>query len=394
MRNLLSFVCALILATSLHAQMSPSFFGMTINHATWNPPTPWPKVGFSGVRLWDTSTSWAEIEPSKGVYDWAQFDAWLALAKTHNVDVIYTFGSVPCWAAEKCAGEWNYGPPKDLRDWDEFVRAVVARANGRIQYYEIWNEPNVSGDWTDRLGTLLELARHAYKTVKEIDPKAQVLTPSPSIGHCSSGSYETPQCWFADYLKAGGGCCADVIAFHGYLGEHPDTGKLLSFIAEIRSVLNSRGESSKPLWDTEFSWGDSSSTADPAAFLARATILQASAGIQRMYWYAWDNGKFGTLWRRGEGVLPAGSAYDEVQRWLVGGTFISPCKCADKIWVCTLVRTGGDPAIIAWAQGGSGTYTPLPKYTTRTDLSGRVGRIATPSILLTPRPELLETGRQ
>ena len=130
MRNVLPFLCALILATGLHAQVPPSFFGMTINHATWNPPTPWPKVGFAGIRLWDTSTSWTEIEPSKGVYDWAQFDAWLALAKAHNVDLIYTFGSVPCWAAEKCVGEWNYGPPKDIRDWDEFVRAVVNRANG------------------------------------------------------------------------------------------------------------------------------------------------------------------------------------------------------------------------------------------------------------------------
>jgi hypothetical protein len=113
-----------------------------------------------------------------------------------------------------------------------------------------------------------------------------------------------------------------------------------------------------------------------------------------MYWYAWDNDKFGTLWSRGEGVLSAGSAYDEVRRWIVGGSFDSPCKRADKIWVCTIVRTGSDPAIIAWAQGGGGTYTPLPKYKTRTDLSGAVAPITSPSILLTPRPELLETGRQ
>src|SRR3982750_4557233 len=41
---------------------------------------PWPTVPFGGLRLWDTSTGWAQINTSEGVYDWSTLDAFASAA--------------------------------------------------------------------------------------------------------------------------------------------------------------------------------------------------------------------------------------------------------------------------------------------------------------------------
>ena len=51
----------------------------------------WPSVPLGSIRLWDTHTTWNDLEPSKGAYNWSLLDGYLALAQAHNVDVLYTF---------------------------------------------------------------------------------------------------------------------------------------------------------------------------------------------------------------------------------------------------------------------------------------------------------------
>ena len=70
----------------------------------------------------------------------------------------------------------------------------------------------------------------------------------------------------------------------------------------LRQMMQGRELSSKPVFDTEASWGRASTMgfeADEdfeAGFLAQFYILHRSAGIERFYWYAWNNQEFGTLW--------------------------------------------------------------------------------------------------
>ena len=69
-----------------------TFFSMVM-HPQALTGMPWPSVGFGGIRLWDTNTTWALINTSRGVYDWTLLDPWLDLAQAHGVDVLYTFWS-------------------------------------------------------------------------------------------------------------------------------------------------------------------------------------------------------------------------------------------------------------------------------------------------------------
>ena len=75
--------------------LSHAFFGLSYTQIE---ASHYPSVPFGGVRLWDTNTSWAQIETSRGSYTWTDLDIWLRNISSHGQDAMYTFGRVPHWA--------------------------------------------------------------------------------------------------------------------------------------------------------------------------------------------------------------------------------------------------------------------------------------------------------
>jgi hypothetical protein len=73
-----------------------SFFAMNVDHLTSG--TPWPEVPVRTIRLWDTSTKWANLEASEGSYNWNNLDAQINMARANGSQVLYTFGGIPPWA--------------------------------------------------------------------------------------------------------------------------------------------------------------------------------------------------------------------------------------------------------------------------------------------------------
>src|SRR6185295_6260917 len=57
-----------------------SFFGLSISQIN---ASHFPTVPFGGVRLWDTNTSWSQIEISSGTYSWSELDTWLRSVSSH-----------------------------------------------------------------------------------------------------------------------------------------------------------------------------------------------------------------------------------------------------------------------------------------------------------------------
>jgi hypothetical protein len=343
------------------ATVPASFFDMTINKNT----TPWPTDTFYGQRLLGTGTLWGDIETASGVYSWTTLNKFVANVQTHGVDLIYTFLGVPNWASSKpndtSCSTWNGScdPPIDLNAdgtganayWDSFVTAIATHVGTSVEYWELWDEPNVAGYANPKTWTTaqwIRMASDARQIILNINPNAKIL--SPGIGAGTS--------WLTNFLAAGGGSYVDIIAFHGYANP-PETA--VSLIQPVQSAMAAGGVASLPLWDTEASWGLDTVLPDldmQAGSVARLQLIQATNGVARLYWYGWDFSNRGTLWQpntatgcttanNGGYICPAGIAYGQVSSWMAGAV-LSGCSSSGTIWTCTLARPGGYLAQVMW----------------------------------------------
>lgn len=333
------------------------FFGLHIHRAFSK--TPWPSVPFGSWRLWDARVHWPQVEIGRNRWDWDILDREVELAEKHHVDLLMTFGFTPDWAGsgpvEQLPGRFPGGRRRevvrdvaDLEDWRNYIRTQAMRYKGRILYYEIWNEPNLPGNRI--IGTperMLTLAKEAYVTLKQVDPNIKVISPSP----VNPNGIE----WLDRYLELGGGQYADIIGYHFYVRTRPEA--MLKLILPVKEVMRKHGMGDKPLWNTESGWIRSPLTdqIDPVqqapGWTARAYILNWAAGVQRFYWYAWDDDGGDSIPFTDEDEASAtisAHAFAEVQKWLIGSRMESCARDSNSTWVCKLTRESHRSAWILW----------------------------------------------
>lgn len=121
----------------------------------------------------------------------------------------------------------------------EKVREAVTRFKGRVQFWEIVNEPNFSMK-PEEYAALL---KQVYPLIKELDPQAQVL--GPAVCGIQLG-------WHEALFQAGAGPSLDAISIHDYEGnESIDPGHWRWKVGALRALLDRYGLGGKELWQTE-----------------------------------------------------------------------------------------------------------------------------------------------
>jgi hypothetical protein len=383
------------MTSTVAAQVQPTTFGMHMQRAILS-QQPYPSVSFGSQRLWNSATGWAQINTSPGIYKWGVLDQWMELAATHNVKLLYTFGHTPKWASSapnntNCSNEaGSCAPPEDLnRDgtgtnqhWKDFVSAIANHAAGRIKHWEIWNEPSNAWEWTGTQAQMVRMAKDARQIILSIDPAAQIVSPSIGI---STTMYQS---WMEAFLNAGGGQYVDIIAFHGYIHHPPNEPVAEDFIPkfnQFKTMVANHGQSGKPLWDTEGSWGKTAKTGftnpdKQAGFTARFSLLNVSSGVSRFFWYEWNNQESGTLWKPDPNnpsapgtLLKPGIAYRTVRSWIVNNKLTSKCAAgSDSIWRCEFTRPNATQIMPVWYPGGSKTFIAAAKFRKYQDVYGNI----------------------
>lgn len=402
-----------------YCQVPAAYFGMDLNPGVVRQPpplwsNPWPVVPIGSLRLWDAGVAWAQINTAQGVYNWRILDEWLQDVQTFNIqEVLYTFGQTPQWASshpDDPICPWGPGecdPPKDLKTdgsgpdqiWKDFVTAIASRSAGRIKYWEIWDEPKNTYFWHGTVPQMVRMAKDAREVILSIDPQAVMLTP-PSRGP-----------WQLLYFAAGGANYADIVSYHGYAYEpgcivYPRASDELLLTTSIREVMSIYGQSSKPVWDSETSWGRTAQTCFfdedlQAAYLAQSFMLQWSAGVERVFWYMYNNQIWGTLWTPDPqhpsypGTLhKAGVAYEQVYKWMVGMSMTGSCAVSRTTWTCNFTGSNGYLAEALWDtsetcdNGTCGTrkYKVSSEYISYLTLDGSRIKITNGKVLIGAKP--------
>lgn len=330
--------------------------------------TRWPFVRFGTWRLWDAGVTWNNIEPQRGQYHFEKLDRLIGLAQAHGVEPVFVLGVTPQWASSRPGESSPYGPgasaePRDIHDWENFVRTLAIRYKGRIHYFELWNEPQYSdfeqatgGFYSGTLASLVRLGRSASRVLKEVDPGNQLITP----GFTGAGDR------LERFLAAGGRDFSDIIAFHFY-ALTPE--QMLQKIRAVQQIMREQGVGDRELWNTEQGYEVVGPNAKipgnlgfevrdietEAAYILRSFVLAAAAGVRRFYFYSWER-----LLAENETVpTVAANALGTTVRWLKGAS-VDSCASEDgAVWTCSLSR-GGRKAWMVWNASGEFDWT-IPK---------------------------------
>ncbi len=130
-------------------------------------------AGFSWVKQ---NFGWRDIEGAKGQFDWTITDRIMDQIDEFGLNVLVRLDHQPAWAG---GGFPLTGPPDNLQDFADFCRAVAERYRGRVDAYQIWNEPNLAREWggqTPDPARYVEMLKLAYSAIKSVDPGAIVIT--------------------------------------------------------------------------------------------------------------------------------------------------------------------------------------------------------------------------
>lgn len=255
-------------------------------------------VGWTRVRF-----QWAEVQ-ANGPDTWtpqvsdAQIDAEIAAGR----EVIGLLIGIPDWARDAQQLPRGLSLPYDdpQNTWGVFVQQIVARYNGRITHWIIWNEPDIAATeiahtWDGSVADFAQLQRVAYLAAKEVNPAAVIHLSAFTYWADVYAGTEQYMVRLLDALLADPDASAnhayfDVATAHLYF-QPSQVYDLLQLFTEI---LRERGLT-QPIWLVETnappmddpSWSVPAPTLrvtlpEQAAFMPQALALALAAGAERI----------------------------------------------------------------------------------------------------------------
>ncbi|KAF0161823.1 MAG: glycosidase-like protein [Rhodocyclaceae bacterium] len=339
------------------------YFGLHIHRS--DAGTAWPKVPFGSWRLWDAYVGWANLEPRRGEWDFARLDRYVAMAGITRVDILLPLAMTPRWASARPDESSAYRPgniaePASIADWSNYVATVGKRYKGKIVHYEVWNEPSDSSHYSGTVQTLVKLVCEARRVLKEIDPAIRIVSPASAGG----GRHID---YLDQFLAAGGKNCIDIVGHHFYVFKQAPEA-MVPLIRQVRNVMRRNGVGAMPLWNTETGWWIENRDGTPdhpmvakggwkrldqdkeaGEYVFRAFLLARAEGVERFYWYAWDN-------RYGLGLIEptTGELKPMTESWrglvqkLEGARDLG-CRQKAARWQCDFVDKHGNRESYSWA---------------------------------------------
>ncbi|WP_296604008.1 hypothetical protein [Nocardioides sp.] len=345
-----------------------------------------PDAPIGALRLWDSGTSWRDLETRPGGFTWTTLDTAVATVERMRARPLLVLGQTPTFHASKPREEAPYGAGAasmpDLGAWRRYVTAVAQRYGDRIDY-QIWNEANVVQYWTGTPRQMAQLTLTASKAIRKVVPKATIVAPAFPL------RLESQQAWFADFWSlqstrvdlAGAVDAASVQLYPSAEGLPEDQATLLDI---AREVLAENGID-LPVWNTEINFGLQGGPEPPAipaelqrAFLMRTYLLDAGLGLPRVYWYSWNIGRIANTYLTEEDLTTetlAGKSFDVVRDWLEG-TRVEGCTLGDRepgVWEC-VARGEGEVRTFWWKPRGPAVRVTSPDATSWSDAGGAVTR--------------------
>ena len=226
---------------------------------------PWYDIEISAKGNFDDCRN-----PPKCISAWDKYDQIVNLAASYNLELLVRLSSPPDWTRADKSARGAFAPPDNLADYADYAAAVATRYQGRIRFYQIWNEPNIYDEWGNQPvdpEAYTRLLCAAYQRLKQVDPNIVVvsgaLAPTAELGApLESGGNNLNDTIFLQRMYAAGAArCFDVLSVQGYgLWSGPTDHRLRPLIVNygrnqiIRDLMVTNGDAHKAIWISEMNW--------------------------------------------------------------------------------------------------------------------------------------------
>jgi xylan 1,4-beta-xylosidase len=230
------------------------------------------ELGFRYIRfhaIFHDVLGTVKVEDGKTVYDWKKIDQLYDDLLTRHIKPFVELGFTPKALATSHSsifywqGNTSHPGPEAWRNLiDAFIHHIESRYGEeevRSWFFEVWNEPNLSGFWEDAdQKAYFELYDTTVKAIKTIDPRLKVGGPS------TAGAAWVPE--FLAHVKQSG-AQVDFVTTHtygvqgGFLDQNgvsdtkldPSPDAILGDVRRVRGQISASSYPGLPLYFTEWS---------------------------------------------------------------------------------------------------------------------------------------------
>lgn len=209
----------------------------------------------AGGRWMRFDIGWCNFEPTKGTQSttyYSKLDYLLSQAQEHGIELQPAIMATPDWAN---GGRGMWTPPTNNADFANFVRYITGRYAGRITYWEIWNEPDLTYFWrpSPDAAAYTRLLQAAYVAAKQGNPNSVII---------SAGLVGNNKTYLQKMYDAGARGYFDRLGLHPYSGPrgpyaqyYDDTYRYnFGAMVEMKNLMEANGDAGKHIWVSEFGW--------------------------------------------------------------------------------------------------------------------------------------------
>lgn len=139
------------------------------------------------ITLFRVPLLWDKVEPKKGLYDWAMYDRIVDIANDNDLKVVFTIRAISKWGSREYPDMskrgYNFSSlPLHMDDYESFIIELSKHYKGRVEYFQIENEPNAPVFWKGSIADYIKLLTVAYSAVKSVDHNIKVISAGLACG--------------------------------------------------------------------------------------------------------------------------------------------------------------------------------------------------------------------
>ena len=306
-----------------------------------------------GAKVVREDVYWHRVQPARGQWDFRSFDQTAAIFAEQGIELQAILCYCAPWAARDPGAKRPDKAEPEPEAWKTFCREMAKRYRGKVRFWEVWNEPDVTPFSGISSASYAKMMLNAYNAVKAGNPDARVLTGG--FATLANHPMLREPGYQENALKLGKGGY-DIHAYH----EHGDYPHFVRMVEERFLPMRKRAGVTEPWWANETALTSSGGNEKPQALALCKKLI-----------YAWSRGAIGYNWydlrndgddpNHGEhnyGMLtrdfypkPVYTVYNTLTTLFGGKEFVRQFDGGEGEWLF-LFRDGGEMALAAWSENG------------------------------------------